>query len=97
MKIEFKEYDEKQIIDMVVKGIRQDILSQKKYWGETEGEGYYSNFDKFKNQIAKLVADKIYQDMINSEEVSKRIEIACEKAEKTINDRYEKKLKGGLK
>jgi hypothetical protein len=92
MNIKFKEYDEKRIIEMVVMGIRQDILSQKKYWGKVGEEGHYSDFDKFKNQIAQLVADKIYQDMIDSEEVAKRIEIACEKAEKIINGRFNKSL-----
>jgi len=92
MNIEFHQYDEDRIIDMVVKGIRQDILSQKKYWGKVGEEGHYSDFDKFKNQIAQLVADRIYQDMINSNEVSKRINIACLKAEKIINGRFNKSL-----
>lgn len=92
MHIEFKEYDEKQIIDMVVKGIRKDILSQKQYWGQPGEEGHYSDFDKFKNQIAKLVADKIYQDMVNSGEVEKRIKIACSKAEQSIHNRFNKRF-----
>ena len=59
MNIEFKEYDEKQIIEMVVKGIRLDILSQKKYWGTVGEKGHYSDFDKFKNQIAAIEHDKV--------------------------------------
>jgi hypothetical protein len=96
MIIEFKDYDEQRIIEMVVKGIRQDILSQKKYWGKVPEEGHYTDFDKFKNQIAQLVADRIYQDMINSGEVTKRIDTVCEKAEKIIDNRFNKKFNKSL-
>lgn len=92
MVIEFNGYDEKTIIEMVVNGIRRDILSQKKYWGEIPPEGHYSDFDKFKNQIANLVAEKLYKDMINNDEVSKRIEIACSKAEENIIARFNKNI-----
>lgn len=88
IKLELQGYNERDIIEKVVSGIRRDILSQKQYWGEVGEEGHYSDFDKFKNQIAKLVADRLYQELVNSGEVKHRIEIACEKAEKTINDRF---------
>lgn len=85
-------YTEKDIIDKVVAGIRKDILSQKKYWGEVPEEGHYSDFDKFKNQIAQLVATMIYEDMVDNDEISKRSELAYQKAEKAIFGRMNKKI-----
>ena len=91
--LELKGYEEEDIINKVVSGLRHDILSQKKYWGKVESEGHYSDFDKFKNQIAELVAEKIYQDIVNSGEVAKRIELACKKAEVIVNNRFNMELK----
>ena len=92
IEIKLESYEEKDIINLIVQRVSRDILSQKKFWGEVPEEGHYSDFDKFKNQIAKLVSEKLYEDMINSGEVAKHVATALEKAEKTIDNRLNKKV-----
>lgn len=53
-------------------------------------EGKYTPYDKFKNYVANLVADRIYQYMIGEEEIKTRIDKAISNAEKTIVKQYMK-------
>ena len=48
----------------------------------------YTPYDKFKNYVANLVADRIYQYMIDNEEIKIRIDKAISNAEKTIIKQY---------
>ena len=83
----------RQIVGEVV----HKILDTAPKYGDPEDEGYYTEYDKLKNHIARLVADKIYETMVNDEEVTRRVDEACKNAEKTISRRMNKELTNILK
>ena len=62
-------------------------------YGDIPDEGCYTPYDKFKNYVANLVADRIYQYMIDNEEIKIRIDKAISNAEKTIIKQYMTKNK----
>ena len=95
IEIKLEQYEEEEIIKRVVNNLSKQILQQEEYWGKVPLEGHYSTFDRFKNQIAQLVADKIYQDIITSGEIAKRINTVSDKAEKNITDAIFKCIKRG--
>ena len=66
-----------------------DRVSKKIIESET-GHGEQGHYDRFKNQVAQLVADKIYRDICNDDEIKRRIELACVNAEKTTKRRMDK-------
>jgi len=92
IEIKMESYEEDKIVEKIVDKATQQIFKQGKYWGDVPQEGHYSTFDRFKNQIAQMVADKIFKHIIESGEVEKRVKIACDKAEIKIQSIYFEKL-----
>lgn len=89
IEVTLKGWEESDLQHRVVnKCVEKIISSEFKTYGEVPDDGYYTPHDKFKNQIANLVADRIYEYMINNEEIEKRIDKAISNAEKTIVKQY---------
>lgn len=85
IKIELKDYEEADLKGRIVERISDTIISREfKLYGDIPDEGYYTPYDKFKNYVANLVADRIFKYMIDNPEIRKRIDIAINKAEKSI-------------
>lgn len=82
---------------LIVGDVVHKILDTTPKYGNPGDEGYYTEYDKFKNHVARLVADKIYENMVNDEEVARRVDEACRNAEKTISRRMNKELTNILK
>ncbi|MDD5980169.1 MAG: hypothetical protein PUC23_03555 [bacterium] len=78
---------------VVQKCAEKIISSEFKLYGDIPNEGCYTPYDKFKNYVANLVADRIYQYMIDNEEIKIRIDKAISNAEKTIVKQYMTKNK----
>ena len=74
------------------KCVEKIISSEFKLYGDIPKEGCYTPYDKFKNFVANLVADRIYNYMINDEEIKTRIDKAISNAEKTIVKQYMTRL-----
>lgn len=86
-------------IEVTLKGWEMDHLKNaivdkvaKKIIESETGHGEQGHYDRFKNQIAQLVADRIYQHICNDNEVKNRVELACANAEKTIKRRMNKAI-----
>lgn len=94
IKIDFSDYEVTDIKNRIVNKCAERIISGEfKLYGDIPDEGCYTPYDKFKNYVANLVADRIYQYMINNEEIKIRIDKAISNAEKTIVKQYMTKNK----
>ena len=89
IKIDFSDYEVTDIKNRIVNKCAERIISSEfKLYGDIPDEGCYTPYDKFKNYVANLVADRIYQYMIDNEEIKIRIDKAISNAEKTIVRQY---------
>ena len=89
IKIDFSDYEVTDIKNRIVNKCAERIISGEfKLYGDIPDEGCYTPYDKFKNYVANLVADRIYQYMIDNEEIKIRIDKAISNAEKTIVKQY---------
>ena len=89
IKIDFSDYEVTDIKNRTVNKCAERIISSEfKWYGNIPDEGCYTPYDKFKNYVANLVADRIYQYMIDNEEIKIRIDKAISNAEKTIIKQY---------
>ena len=89
IKIDLSDYEEADLKNRIVNKCAERIISREfKLYGDIPDEGCYTPYDKFKNYIANLVADRIYQYMIDNEEIKIRIDKAISNAEKTIVKQY---------
>ena len=85
IKIELEPWEESDIKASIVERISNTIISREfKLYGDIPDEGCYTPYDKFKNYVANLVADRIFKYMVDNPEVRKRIDTAIDKAEKSI-------------
>ena len=93
IEIKLNNWDEKDLQYKVVEKVTEQVIQREfKLYGEIPGEGYYTPYDKFKNYIANLVADRIFKYMINNDEINTRINRAIERAGKVIVDNYFKSV-----
>ena len=89
IKINLSDYEEADLKNRIVNKCAERIISSEfKLYGDIPDEGCYTPYDKFKNYVANLVADRIYQYMIDNEEIKIRIDKAISNAEKTIIKQY---------
>ena len=89
IKIDLSDYEEADLKNRIVDKCAERIISSEfKLYGDIPDEGCYTPYDKFKNYVANLVADRIYQYMIDNEEIKIRIDKAISNAEKTIVRQY---------
>ena len=89
IKIDLSDYEEADLKNRIVNKCAERIISSEfKLYGDIPDEGCYTPYDKFKNYVANLVADRIYQYMIDNEEIKIRIDKAISNAEKTIVKQY---------
>lgn len=89
MIIKLEHYTEGNLIDAAANKLSQQIIQNEfKLYGEIPQDGCYTPYDKFKNYIANLVADRIFNYMISNDEIQKRIERAIQNAEKSIVNHY---------
>ena len=89
IKIDLSDYEEADLKNRIVNKCAERIISSEfKLYGDISDEGCYTPYDKFKNYVANLVADRIYQYMIDNEEIKIRIDKAISNAEKTIIKQY---------
>ena len=89
IKIDLSDYEEVDLKNRIVNKCAERIISSEfKLYGDIPDEGCYTPYDKFKNYVANLVADRIYQYMIDNEEIKIRIDKAISNAEKTIVRQY---------
>ena len=94
IKIDFSDYEVTDIKNRIVNKCAERIISGEfKLYGDIPDEGCCTPYDKFKNYVANLVADRIYQYMIDNEEIKIRIDKAISNAEKTIVRQYMTKNK----
>lgn len=98
IEIKLNNWDEKDLQYKVVEKVTEQVIQREfKLYGENPEEGYYTPYDKFKNYIANLVADRIFKYMIDNDEVKIRVNSAIERAEKAINNHYFKSVDTILK
>lgn len=89
MIIKLEHYTENNLIDAAANKLSQQIIQREfKLYGDIPEEGCYTPYDKFKNYIANLVADRIFIYMIGNDEIQKRIEKAVQNAENSIVSHY---------
>ena len=89
IKIDLSDYEEADLKSRIVNKCAERIISSEfKLYGDIPDEGCYTPYDKFKNYVANLVADRIYQYMIDNEEIKIRIDKAISNAKKTIIKQY---------
>ena len=89
IKIDLSDYEVTDIKNRIVNKCAERIISSEfKLYGDIPDEGCYTPYDKFKNYVANLVADRIYQYMIDNEEIKIRIDKAISNAKKTIIKQY---------
>ena len=94
IKIDLSDYEVTDIKNRIVNKCAERIISSEfKLYGDIPDEGCYTPYDKFKNYVANLVADRIYQYMIDNEEIKIRIDKAISNAGKTIVRQYMTKNK----
>lgn len=94
IKNDLSDYEEVDLKNRIVNKCAERIISREfKLYGDIPDEGCYTPYDKFKNYVANLVADRIYQYMIDNEEIKIRIDKAISNAEKTIIKQYMTKNK----
>lgn len=85
IKIELEPWEESDLKERIVERISNTIISKEfKLYGDIPDEGCYTPYDKFKNYVANLVADRIFKYMVDNPEIRKRIDTAIDKAEKSI-------------
>lgn len=85
IKIDLEAWEESDIKERIVERISDTIISREfKLYGDIPDEGCYTPYDKFKNYVANLVADRIFKYMVDNPEIRKRIDTAIDKAEKSI-------------
>ena len=89
IKINLSDYEEADLKNRIVNKCAERIISSEfKLYGDIPDEGCYTPYDKFKNYVANLVADRIYQYIIDNEEIKIRIDKAISNAKKTIIKQY---------
>ena len=89
IKVDLTDYEEADLKNRIVNKCAERIISSEfKLYGDIPDEGCYTPYDKFKNYVANLVADRIYQYMIDNEEIKIRIDKAISNAKKTIIKQY---------
>lgn len=89
IKIELEDWEEADLKGRIVERISNTIISREfKLYGDIPDEGCYTPYDKFKNYVANLVADRIFKYMIDNLEIKKRIDHAIDNAEKSIVTTY---------
>lgn len=94
IEVKLHDWDETSLRHKVASLCAEKIISSEfKLYGDIPDEGCYTPYDKFKNYVANLVADRIYQYMIDNEEIKIRIDKAISNAEKTIIKQYMTKNK----
>ena len=92
IEVKLNNWDEKDLQYKVVEKVTEQIIQREfKLYGEIPKEGYYTPYDKFKNYVANLVADRIFKYMVENDEVKTRVNNAIERAEKTIINNHFKK------
>ena len=83
--VELKDWEELDLKNKVVEKVADQIIRiEFKLYGDIPDEGCYTPYDKFKNYIANLVADRIFKYMIENDEIQKRIDLAINKASESI-------------
>ena len=98
IEVKLNSWDEKDLQCQVVEKVAGQIIQREfKLYGNIPEEGCYTPYDKFKNYIANLVADRIFKYMVNNDEINSRINKAIERAEKVIVDNYFKNANKVLK
>lgn len=91
IEIKLEDWNEKELQKAVVNKVFETVISREfKLYGNIPEEGCYTPYDKFKNQIANLVADRFFNYLINNEDTTSRIDKAIENAEKAIIASYMK-------
>lgn len=89
IEVKLNNWDEKELQHKVVEKVAEQVIRREfKLYGEIPEEGCYTPYDKFKNYVANLVADRIFEYMIDNDEVKIRVNSAIERAEKAINNHY---------
>ena len=97
IKIEMDDWEVSDIKCKIVERAVGTIISREfKLYGNIPEEGCYTPYDKFKNYVANLVADRIFKHMVDNPEIRKRINNAIDKAEKSITSTVIKNKKGGV-
>lgn len=85
IKLELEPWEESDIKTRIVEKVSNKIISREfKMYGNIPDGGCYTPYDKFKNYIANLVADRIFEYMVDNPEIKKRIDRAIDRAEKSI-------------
>lgn len=98
IEIKLNNWDEKDLQCKVVEKVSEQVVRREfKLYGEIPEEGCYTPYDKFKNYIANLVADRIFKYMVDNDEINIRVNKAIEKAEKAIINNYFKSVDNVLK
>lgn len=98
IEIKLNDWDERELQYEVVEKVAEQVIQREfKLYGDIPEEGCYTPYDKFKNYIANLVADRIFKYMVNNDEINARINKAVEKAEKAIINNYFKSVDKVLK
>ena len=93
IEIKLNDWDERELQYEVVEKVAEQVIQREfKLYGDIPKEGCYTPYDKFKNYVANLVADRIFKYMINNDEINTRINKAVERAEKVIVDSYFKNV-----
>lgn len=95
MKIEMElpDWSADKITTAVVQNLEKQIINDSnKYYGDIPEEGCYTEYDKFKNQVANLVANKLTEKIIASDTVQNRIAIILDRVEESIKNRAHKNL-----
>lgn len=91
IEIKLEDWEVADLKGRIVEKISATIIKKEfKTYGEIPEDGFFTPYDKFKNYVANLVADRIFNYMVNNEEVKKRIDVAIEKATSTIVSQYMK-------
>ena len=93
IEIKLNDWDERELQYEVVEKVAEQVIQREfKLYGNIPEEGCYTPYDKFKNYIANLVADRIFKYMVDNDEVNLRVNKAVERAEKVIVDSYFKNV-----
>ena len=90
IEVKLENWEESKLQQMIVNKCAKEILSREfiKLNKKNTDVYDYTPYDKFKNFVANLVANKIYEYMINNEEIKTRIDKDITNAEKTIVKQY---------
>ncbi len=93
--VEFENWEEEELKARVVNKISEKVIQREfKLYGDIPDNGCYTPYDKFKNYVANLVADRIFKYMVENDEIKARINSSIDKAEKTIISNYMKRGNG---